>query len=85
MLAYILILWNIVVFLIFGYDKLMAIKDGWRVKEKTLLLCGFLFGGVGAYLGMITFRHKTKHTMFKVFLPLCFLLSIGLFVGFLKL
>ena len=80
MLGYILILWNIVVFLIFGYDKLMAIKDGWRVKEKTLLLTAFLFGGVGAYLGMITFRHKTKHTMFKIVIPLCFVLSVGFFV-----
>ena len=81
MLRYILIFWNIAVFLLYGYDKIMAVKDGWRIKETTLLLCAFLFGGIGAYLGMISFRHKTKHRIFKVLLPLCFGLSIGFFVG----
>ena len=76
MFIYILILWNIVVFLLYGYDKLMAIKDCWRVKEKTLLMCALLFGGLGAYFGMICFRHKTKHTIFKVLLPVCAVVEI---------
>ncbi len=81
MIRYILIFWNIVVFLLYGYDKLMAVKDGWRVSEKTLLISAFLGGGIGAYLGMISFRHKTKHMIFKIFLPVCAGITIGLFAG----
>ena len=80
MFGYILVFWNIAVFLMFGYDKLMAIKNGWRVSEKTLLLSAFLFGGLGAYLGMIGFRHKTKHIHFKIFLPICALVTIYIFM-----
>lgn len=76
MLIYILILWNIFVFLLYGYDKLMAIKDGWRVKEKTLLMCAVLFGGLGAYFGMICFRHKTKHRIFRILLPVCSVVEV---------
>jgi len=28
-------------------------------------------GGVGAFLGMIVFHHKTKHKKFTIGLPLC--------------
>ena len=80
MVGYILIVWNMVVFLIYGYDKLMAIKNGWRVSEKTLLLCGLLFGGIGAYCGMVGFRHKTKHIHFKLLLPLFAVVTIFVFL-----
>ncbi len=80
MLGYILILWNVAIFLLYGYDKLMAIKNGWRINEKTLLVCAFLFGGVGAYLGMIGFRHKTKHIQFKFILPICALITVIIFL-----
>ena len=74
-LFYILI-WNFVVFLLFGLDKYYAIKNKWRISEDILLTCAFLFGGVGAYLGMQQFRHKTKQPKFKVLIPLFALLSI---------
>ena len=79
MLGYILIIWNIAVFLLYGYDKLMAVKNGWRVSEKTLLLCALL-GGLGAYCGMIGFRHKTKHMHFKLLLPLFAVFTIFVFL-----
>ena len=82
---YILIFWNVAVFLLYGYDKLMAIKNGWRVSEKTLLLCALLLGGIGAYLGMTGFRHKTKHTHFKIILPLCALLTLAAITGLNKI
>lgn len=79
MFGYILIFWNIAVFLVYGYDKVMAIKNRWRVSEKTLLVCAFLFGGLGAYIGMIGFRHKTKHIHFKILLPICAMITIYVF------
>ena len=63
-------LWTAVVFSLYAVDKHKAKKGEWRISEKTLLLTAFLFGGAGAFLGMLAFRHKTKHTAFTVLVPL---------------
>lgn len=60
------LVWNAVVFCLYGYDKLQAKRHAWRVPEKVLLLTGFFGGGVGALVGMEVWRHKTKHTYFWV-------------------
>ena len=65
-----LILWNIVVLALYGVDKRRAKRHEWRIRERTLLLCAFLMGGVGALLGMGVFRHKTKHMKFRLLVPL---------------
>jgi uncharacterized membrane protein YsdA (DUF1294 family) len=57
-----------------GIDKHKAIKKGWRISERTLLLIAFAGGGIGSFLGMYTFRHKTKHMRFVLLLPLAALL-----------
>ncbi len=64
-----LTIWNIVVCLIYGVDKMFAIKDTRRVSEKTLILCAFAFGGIGAFAGMMLFRHKTAKPKFKILVP----------------
>ena len=69
----ILAVWNIVVFVLYGYDKRCAVKDRWRIPEKTLMAAAFLMGGVGAYLGMKVFHHKTRHKLFTIGVPLCIL------------
>lgn len=74
-MKYILAVWNIVVFLLYGHDKAAAKKQEERISERTLLMCAFLLGGVGAYCGMIFFRHKTRHTKFRILLPACAVLS----------
>ena len=73
-----LALWNFIVFITYGADKNRAIKNKWRVPERTLLWMAFLLGGCGAFLGMQTFRHKTKKLKFSFFVPLFLLLQIGL-------
>lgn len=67
--------WNIIVFFIYGWDKLRAKTDGWRVSEKALLLLALFFGGTGALLGMGVFHHKTLHKKFTVGVPLLTLLN----------
>ena len=57
------------------YDKRKAIKNEYRVSEKTLFYLALALGGVGIYTGMIVFRHKTKHMTFKVFIPLIIILN----------
>ena len=73
-----LIIWNVIVFLTYGIDKLKAIKNGWRISEKALLMLAFFMGGVGAYLGMQTFRHKTKKLKFNILVPLAVIFNIAI-------
>ena len=63
------IIMNLVTFILYGADKSKARKGKWRIPEKTLLLFAACFGGLGAFLGMKIFRHKTKHTSFKILVP----------------
>ena len=65
-----LVIWNIAIFLLYGYDKFAAKKGIRRISEKTLLLSAFLMGGTGSFFGMEIFRHKTKHISFKILVPL---------------
>ena len=53
-----------------GMDKRRAIRNRWRIPERTLLLIAFLGGGIGSFLGMRIFRHKTKHRKFVILLPI---------------
>lgn len=71
------VLINLVVFVLYGVDKRRAKKQLWRIPEKTLLLGTWLLGGVGAWLGMRTFRHKTKHLAFQISAPVGALISIA--------
>ena len=73
-----LIIWNVIVFLTYGIDKLKAIKNGWRISEKALIGMAFLMGGVGAYLGMQTFRHKTKKLKFNILVPLAVIFNMAI-------
>ena len=68
LLTYLLIA-NIVVFILMGIDKRKAIKDAYRIPEKTLFLAVIAGGGLGGVLGMKVFHHKTKHWYFKYGFP----------------
>ena len=74
------VIWNLITFLMMGFDKRRAVTGGWRVPEKRLFLCSFLFGGVGIALGMSVFRHKTQHLSFRILVPLSIFLN-GAVVG----
>jgi len=67
---------NILTFIAFAADKMKALKDGWRVKESTLLLLSFLGGAAGGILGMIMCRHKIRSLKFKILLPVFLILQI---------
>ena len=57
---------SIVAFILYGADKAKAKRNAWRIPEKVLLGFSFLGGAVGGILGMLLFRHKTKHWYFWV-------------------
>ena len=67
--GYIIIL-SVLGFVIMGVDKHKARKKAWRIPERTLILIALLGGGIGSFVGMYVFHHKTKHAKFVVLLPL---------------
>lgn len=80
-----LLAWNALAFLVMGWDKHRAKSGGWRVPEKTLFFFAFCFAGPGVLLGMKSFRHKTKHTSFRIGVPAGILLDAALIWGALQL
>ncbi len=60
-----LLIWNVMVFLIYGIDKSKARRGAWRIPEKILLILALTCGGFGAWLAGITFHHKTRKRYFK--------------------
>ncbi|WP_078379457.1 DUF1294 domain-containing protein [Sutcliffiella halmapala] len=82
LVIYILI--NIFTFLLMRVDKKRAINRQWRVAEVYLWGTAIGGGALGAWIGMRTFRHKTKHFTFKYGLPLLTIIQlilIGYFVS----
>lgn len=67
---------NLFAIFLMKYDKVKAINNQYRVSEKTLFLIALILGGIGIYIGMYLFRHKTKHVKFTVGIPLIILLNI---------
>ena len=59
-----------VLFVLMGVDKARARRHGWRLRERTLVLLAALGGALGGCLGMLLFRHKTLHPLFRWSFPL---------------
>ena len=75
---------SIVAFCVCGADKFAAQRQKSRVPEKVLFLLSALGGSVGMYLGMFTFRHKTKHWYFVVGIPAIILVQAALILYFIR-
>ncbi len=76
----ILLIWNIITFVMMGIDKRQAVKDGWRISEKTLLSSAFVMGAVGSILGSIVFHHKTQKPKFKILLPVALVINLAIII-----
>jgi len=80
MMIYYIAIINILTFIIYGLDKLFAIKNLSRVSENTLLLLSFVGGSIGAYIGMKFFHHKTNKKKFTILVPLMIIINVVLFL-----
>lgn len=69
-------LMNVIAFGLFAIDKRNAVCGLWRIPEAVLLGIAILGGAYGAGVGMLLFRHKTRHASFLVTVPLFF--AIGM-------
>lgn len=65
-----LIFINLLGFVLYGVDKAKSKGRGRRIPERVLLWVARLGGGMGCWMGMMLFRHKTKHTRFMILVPL---------------
>ena len=63
-------------------DKQQAIKQQWRISEKTLFILAIFGGAIGGVFGMYLFRHKTKHNKFAFGFPLLAAVHVCLYIVF---
>jgi len=59
-------------------DKKRAIKNQWRISEKTLIGISIIGGSIGMLAGMSTFRHKTKHKKFTIGIPVILVIQVSI-------
>jgi uncharacterized membrane protein YsdA (DUF1294 family) len=74
---------NIIGLFIMGADKKRAQKHQYRISERTLWMVAILGGAVGTTAGMQLYRHKTKHTSFKIGFPVLAGIELVLLIKFL--
>ena len=82
MLYLIAIVMSVISFVMMGVDKRRAKRGAWRISEKALLTAAFLMGAPGGWLGMQVFRHKTKHAIFRLCLPVMAGIQLALLIVF---
>ena len=66
---------SLAAFAAFGLDKYKAKAGKWRIPERTLFLLALMGGGIGAFLGMKVFHHKTMHKQFVIGIPVIMLIQ----------
>ena len=64
-ITFAILIWNLLVFMVYGIDKFKARRGVWRIPEKILLTIALVCGGFGAWLAGMTFHHKTRKWYFK--------------------
>lgn len=69
---------SVVLFIVMGADKGLAKAGKRRVPEATLFLLALIGGALGGSLGMLAFRHKTKHVKFIIGFPLILIAQLAL-------
>ena len=75
-ILYYLVAVNITTLLVYGIDKLNAMRNAARVPERTLLALALAGGSSGALAAVYIFRHKTKKRLFTILLPLFLILHL---------
>ena len=73
LIAYLLV--NLAVFAFYGIDKAKAVRNEWRISEKSLIGAALL-GAPGALLAMFVFRHKIRKPKFYIGVPLILIAEI---------
>lgn len=75
---------SLLTFAVFGADKAKAIRNKWRIPERTLLLLAVLGGSPGALAGMLFFRHKIRKIKFYIGIPAILFMQAGVWCAFIR-
>lgn len=67
---------SLLTFVLFAWDKHLAVYQKSRIPEFILLLFSFLGGAFGALCAMVFFRHKTLHKTFLVCVPVFLIIQL---------
>lgn len=59
------LLFNVVTYCVYWWDKLAAAGGTWRVRERTLLWLALAGGSLGAFAAQQILRHKTRKEPFR--------------------
>ncbi len=69
---------NIVSLCLIWYDKRRATRNKWRIPESNLFIAGILGGGIGGFIGMKLFHHKTRKASFYIIYSVSIILHAAL-------
>ena len=69
---------NLVTLIVYGTDKLRAVRKKDRIRERTLILLAAAGGSAGALAGMLIFRHKIRKPRFSAGVPMIFIIHLAL-------
>ncbi len=70
-----LVIINLVSAAVCFFDKRRAVRNKWRISEKSLMLLAVLGGGVGMYAAMLAVRHKTRKKKFMIGIPVIIIIE----------
>ena len=82
-LSYLLAI-NLLTFFVMLIDKLQAVSQSRRVRERTFYLLSFVGGSIGTIIAMYTIRHKSRKPSFQLMVWLVFLLQLCLGILFFR-
>ncbi len=82
MLYSVVMIWNVLTFFLYGWDKLCAKQHWRRIPESVLIGFSFLMGALGALFGMVIWNHKTSKMKFRLLVPFSVILN-GVLLWFL--
>ena len=72
---------------LYSFDKVEAQDKRFRIPVYVLMMLTALGGAIGAYVVMLSHRHKTKQMSFRVLIYFSLVIQLGLlialFIGFL--
>ena len=75
-MTYYLITINVLSFIVMGIDKHNAIKNKYRVSEKSLFILSIFGGAIGTLIAMFIFRHKIRKKAFIIGIPLIIIIEL---------
>ena len=69
---------NLAAFIVYGWDKRLAVRERYRISEKTLILLALFGGSIGSLAATHLFHHKTRKKKFAWGVPAILALQAAL-------